>query len=166
MRGGGSEEFGRDIRNGTLDVAFLGLAEASTPQGVAVHQLAQEELVAVVPSTHPLAHGGRIPLADLAEEVFVDFPAGSSGRMQSDLAFGRLGVRRNVSFESTAVDLTLGLVRNGLAIALLSAQVVPDDSALAVVPVLDGPRRVEYLAWDEFNPSPAARAFAELVVRG
>ncbi|MYS41380.1 LysR family transcriptional regulator, partial [Streptomyces sp. SID5998] len=34
---------------------------------------------------------------------------------------------------------------------------------LALVPVADGPRRIEYLAWSRFNPSPATRALLDVL---
>ena len=36
-------------------------------------------------------------------------------------------------------------------------------SAVVAVPLVDGPRRVEYLAWNQFNPSPATRALLEAI---
>ena len=43
-------------------------------------------------------------LEDLAGEPFVDFPEGSSGREQSDLAFDGAGLRREVSFEVNTAE--------------------------------------------------------------
>lgn len=161
LRGGGSDEFIAAIADGAVDVAVLGLAEEVVPRGVASRVLARERLVAILPAEHPLAHRKRIRLAELADETFVDFPAGSTGRAQSDLAFEQAGMHRDVAFEAASTDLILDLVRHGLVVALLSPAVVPDDHRLTVVPVTGGPTRVEYLAWSDFNPSPAARAFRE-----
>ena len=61
-----------------------------------------------------------------------------------------------------STDLILGLVRQGLVIALLSPAVIPTGSDdLRTVPVTAGPTRVEYLAWSSFNPAPAAQAFLD-----
>lgn len=163
LRGGGSDQFISGLREGSLDVAFLGLAESTPPQGVASQELACEGLVAVVPTHHRLARRKRVKLMDLVDEAFVDFPAGSAGRVQSDLAFQTAGLQREVAFEAMTVDLIVGLIRHRLAIGLLSARAVPDDAELATLEVEDGPRRVEYMAWNEFNPSPATRAFLEIV---
>lgn len=105
-------------------------------------------------------------MADLADETFADFPAGRPGRQQTDLAFRRSGPRRQVAIEVMSTELMLGLVRHGLAMALLTPGVVPEDPGLRTVPVIDdGPTRAEYLAWSAVNPSPATTAFLETLSR-
>lgn len=159
LRGGGSDEFMTAIGNGDMDIAVLGLAETTPPRGVASRVLARERLVAVVSAGHALAGRRRLRLRDLTDERFVDFPEGTPGRMQSDLAFREAGLRREVSFEAVSTDLILGLVRHNLAVAFLSPAIVADDDRLRTIPIIDGPARVEYLAWNGFNPSPAAQEF-------
>ena len=163
LRTGGSEQFLADIHAGQLDVAFLGLAECTPPREVATRELSREPLVVALPATHRLADRARLALEDVAGERFVDFPSGTAGRAQADLAFQTANLQREVAFEAMTIDLILGLIRHGLAIALLSAHVVPADESLVTVPLSDGPRRVEYLAWNDFNPSPAANAFVDAV---
>lgn len=106
----------------------------------------------------------RLRLKDLADEPFVDFPEGSSGREQSDLAFDRAGLRREVSFEVNTADLLTGLVRQGLGVALVAPSVAREAPGCVCIPVSDGPVRVEYLAWDSFNPSPAAQVFVDSIL--
>ena len=106
VRTGGSDEFLRRIAAGQLDVGVLGLAEGVTPRGVQTRELSQERLVAVLSEGHRLAGRRRLRLKDLADEPFVDFPEGSSGREQSDLAFDRAGLRREVSLEVNTADWT------------------------------------------------------------
>ncbi len=163
LRSGGSDEFIAGIAAGSMDVAVLGLPDTMPARGVATRRLARERLVAVVSAEHRLAGRRRLRLLDLADEVFVDFPAATPGRVPSDLAFQAAGVRREVAFEAMSTELILGLVERGLAVALLSPAVVPDCDGLSAIPVVGGPTRIEYLAWSDFNPSPAARAFLELV---
>lgn len=122
-----------------------------------------QSVVAALPVSHRLARRKRLKLADLAGEAFVDFPSGSAGRAQGDLAFQAAGLHREVAFEAMTTDLMVGLIRNELAVGMLSADVVPHDSGVLVVPLVDGPRRIEYLAWNEFNPSPATRAFLDAI---
>lgn len=166
VRGGGSTRSIELIRAGEMDVAFLGLPASDPPKGVARRQLRRARLVAVLPAGHRLARRRRLRLADLAEETFADFPAGTPGRAQSDGGFAAAGLHREVAFEAMAVDLVLDLIRAGLAIALLPPGVVPQGEGLVTVAVADGPERVEYLAWSDFNPSPAARAFIEVLGEG
>ncbi|MGC5614989.1 LysR family transcriptional regulator [Georgenia sp. Z1491] len=163
MRGGGSDELVAAIRSGELDLAVLGLSDTRSPVGVASRELAREPLVAVLPAGHRLARRRRLGLAELADETFADFGAGTPGRAQSDIAFAAAGVAREVAFESIGPELLLGLVAEGLAVTLLPAAVVPDDARTVVVPVVDGPVRVEHLAWSDFNPGPATLAFLDLL---
>lgn len=163
VRTGGSDEFLRRIAAGELDVGFLGLAEGVAPRGVQMRELSRERLVAVLSNGHRLAGRRRLCLKDLAGEPFVDFPEGSSGREQSDLAFDRAGLRRDVSFEVNAADLLTGLVRQGLGTTLIAPGLAHAVPGCVCIPVSDGPVRVEYLAWDSFNPSPAAQAFVDSI---
>lgn len=93
----------------------------------------------------------------------MDLPAHTPGRAQSDLAFRAAGVPRDVAFETMGTDLIAGLVRQNLAMSLLSPDAVAAGEDLRLIPVTDGPTRIQYLAWSDFNPSPAARAFLDVV---
>lgn len=156
LRGGGSDQFIAAIREGTMDLAVLGLSDSTPPAGVATRVLARERLVVVVSQDHPLARRRTLSLEDMAGTPFVDFPERTPGRIQSDLAFLAAGVRRDVAFEAATIDVILGLVRQGIAVALLSPALAADD--LVAIEVEAGPTRIEYLAWSDFNPSPAVRA--------
>lgn len=162
LKVGSSRSFVQEIADGTLDVAVLGVAADADPvvghRGVSVQELTREKLVAVVAENHRLAGCKILHLEELVNEDFVDFPSGGAGRQQSNLAFHRAGLRRNVAYESASMDLILGLVRQNLAVALLAPSVVT-GAGLVAVPIADGPERVIYLAWSGFNPSPAALAF-------
>ncbi|MGW6505622.1 LysR substrate-binding domain-containing protein, partial [Nonomuraea angiospora] len=165
LRVGASDELAEQVRQGTLDIAFLGLPPSVRPKGVRGLALARGELVAVVAPGHPLADPpgdslanpsanppadspadpsadppahptadppadptasptasptadvGGVDLRRLSDEVFVDFPAGTAARAQSDEAFAAAGVTREVAFEITNADLMARLVRLGLGIA-------------------------------------------------
>lgn len=163
LRGGGSDEFITALTDGAMDVAVLGLPDTADVSKVTTRVLATERLVAVVSAEHRLAGRRRLRLGDLADETFVDFPEGTPGRAPSDLAFHGAGVRRDVMFEAMSTDLILDLVRQNLAVTLLSPAVMPNDPSLVAIPVAGGPTRTEYLAWSSFNPSPATRAFLTLL---
>lgn len=158
LQSAGSDELETVIARGELDIGLLGLPQAREPRGVAWRLLTTDRLVAVASPEHRLANRKEVPLSDLAEEVFTDFPAGTPGRSQSDLAFAAAGIHREVTFEVMATNLMLGLVKQNLAITLLPARYVQADPQLQVISVTDGPTRAEYLAWSDFNPSPATQA--------
>ena len=160
---GGSDELVAKVAEGTLDVAFLGLPAGAAPPGVRDHVLAHDRLVTVVAPGHPLAGRSAVDLARLVDEPFVDFPAGTAGRSQTDQAFAAAGLRRDVAFEVTDADLMARLIRRGLGIGMLPATYAPQLPDLAAVDVTRGPTRTEHLVWSRLDPSPAATEFLRQV---
>ncbi|MEV8533262.1 LysR family transcriptional regulator [Streptomyces sp. NPDC051211] len=163
LRVGASDDLVEKIKEGALDVAFLGLPTTARPQGVAAHELADDRLVAVVAPDHPLAAEPAVDLRRLSCEVFVDLPAGTAGRAQSDQAFSAAGLSRDVAFEVTTADYIARLVGQGLAIAMLPSAYAPQLTGVTTVEVTDAPARVEYVTWSHVSRTPAATAFLALL---
>ncbi|MEU5578745.1 LysR family transcriptional regulator [Streptomyces huasconensis] len=163
LRVGSSEQLVEQVRDGALDVAFLGVPPGFRPQGVRERELAHGQHVAVVAPDHPLATETEVDLSRLVEETFVDFAEGSAARAQSDEAFAAAGLRREVAFEVSGVDFMGRMVRHGLGIALLPSTFAAELPGVRAVPVTNGPVRVERLVWSRFTPSPAAAAFLALL---
>ncbi|NBE53279.1 LysR family transcriptional regulator [Streptomyces boluensis] len=163
LRVGASEELMEQVREGAIDVAFLGLPTTARPHGVEARALGRDQLVAVVAPEHPLAGGPAVDLRRLASEVFVDLPAGTAGRDQSDQAFEAASLARDVAFEVTNADYLARLVSEGLGIALLPSAYVPQLSGVTTIEVTDAPARVEYVAWSRDGRTPAATAYLELL---
>ncbi|WP_433519111.1 LysR family transcriptional regulator [Nonomuraea sp. CA-143628] len=159
LRSGASEDLIEGVRQGTLDVAFLGLPLGARPKGVRGRELARGDLVALVAPDHPLAEEQHVDLHQLSDEPFVDFPLGTAARAQSDEAFAAAGVRREVAFEVTTVDFIARLVRQGLGIGMLPAAFVAELPDLPILRLRDAPARMEHLIWSRFQPSPVAAAF-------
>ncbi|MGW0733954.1 LysR family transcriptional regulator [Streptomyces sp. NPDC002851] len=160
LRVAASEDLVEQVKQGSIDVAFLGLPTTARPQGVAAHELARDRLVAVVAPDHPLADESAVDLQRLSSEVFVDLPAGTAGRTQSDLAFSAAGRTRDVAFEVTTVDVLMNrLVEQGLGIAMLPSAYVPQLTGVTTIEVTDAPTRVEYVIWSRVGRAPAATAF-------
>ena len=158
-----SHELIEQVRRGAVDLAFLGLPPGARAEGVRGRELARDEHVAVVAPSHPLAGRASTDLRTLAEELFVDFPAGSPGRTQSDQAFAAAGLDREVAFEVTTAELMAGLIREGLAVAVLPSGYAPRLSGVVTVPVVGGPSRVEHLVWSAAGLTPAAAAFLDVL---
>lgn len=159
LRVGASEDLVEQVKQGAIDVAFLGLPTTARPQGVAAHELARDRLVAVVAPDHPLADEPVTDLRRLSSEVFVDLPAGTAGRAQSDQAFSAAGLGRDVAFEVTTADFITRLVRQDLGVAMLPAAYAPELTGVITIEVADAPARVEYVIWSRFSRTPAATAF-------
>ncbi|WP_141800397.1 LysR family transcriptional regulator [Nocardioides sp. SLBN-35] len=163
LTSGNSDTHVQQVADGALDLAFLGLPDGWEITGVAGRQLARDQHRAVMAPDHPLAGRSRLTLARIAGETFVDFPAGTTGRLQADTAFADAGLRREVSFETTDMLLMGRLLRAGLAVALLASTFVEQLPGLVAVPVTRAPVRTEHVVWSPFGPAPAAAAFLEQV---
>ncbi|MFD8158476.1 LysR family transcriptional regulator [Streptomyces malaysiensis] len=159
LRVGASDDLVEQVKEGAIDVAFLGLPTTARPRGVAAHELARDRLVAVVAPDHPLAGEPEVDLRRLSSEVFVDLPAGTAGRAQSDVAFEAAGLSRDVAFEVTSADFIARLVGPGLAVAMLPRAYAPQLAGVVTIEVADAPARVEYVIWSRFTRTPAATAF-------
>nr|WP_201469636.1 LysR substrate-binding domain-containing protein [Microbacterium hydrocarbonoxydans] len=164
LSAGNSDALADAVRRDEIDVALLGLHADAVLRGIGARELGRERLVAAVPPGHRLSDRTDVGLADLATEVFADFPAGTSGRAQGDTAFAASGLSRDVAFEADSSELILGLVAEGLAVALLAPGVIAASSTGAVaVEVTDGPVRVQYVVWDERAPRSVASAFLRVI---
>lgn len=160
---GASEDLVEQVRKGEIEVAFLGIPVTARPRGVQARELARERLIAVVSPAHPLAGESSVDLRRLASEVFVDLPAKTAGRAQSDLAFAAAGLTREVAFEVTNADYLARLVGAGLGVALLPPAYVAGLAGVTTIEVTDAPARVEYVVWGRESRTPAAAAFLELL---
>ncbi|GGV10298.1 LysR family transcriptional regulator [Streptomyces spectabilis] len=163
LRAGSSDQLVERVREGRLDAAFIGVPPGFRTQGVHDRELAHGRHVAVVAPDHPLAAHREVDLRLLADEVFVDFAEGSAARAQSDQAFAAAGLRREVAFEVSGVELMSRMVRQGLGVALLPASFAAELHGLRSVPITDGPVRVERLVRNRSTPTPAAAAFLALL---
>ncbi|MBF6353163.1 LysR family transcriptional regulator [Nocardia higoensis] len=159
LRVGASEELVEQVERGAIDVAFLGLPPTMRPRNVAGRELARDRLVAVVAPDHPFAVESVVDLRRLSEEVFVDLPAGTAGRIQSDLAFEAAGLDRDVAYEVSSADYMVRLVAENLCVAMMAAAYVPQLTDVVTVEVADAPTRVEYVVWSRYRRTPAATAF-------
>lgn len=163
LRVGASEELVEQVGEGALEVAFLGLPATARPEGVDGRELARDVLVAVVAPDHPLAGEPAVDLRRLSAEVFVDLPADTAGRVQSDQAFPAAGLSRDVAFEVTNADFLARLVGQGLGVAMLASAYASRLTGVTTVEVVDAPARVEHVVWSRAGRTPAAAAFLAML---
>ncbi|MCZ1016220.1 LysR family transcriptional regulator [Streptomyces noursei] len=147
------------VREGALDVAFVGLVPGARTVGVREKVLARGELVAVVPPEHPLAGREWTTLGRVARETLVDFTAGSAARRQREEAFRAAGLTAEVAFEVTTVEFLAELVRAGLGVGMVPEAFAGRLAGLRTVRVRPAPERTERVVWSGLGPSPAAAAF-------
>jgi DNA-binding transcriptional LysR family regulator len=147
------------VADGSLDLGFVRLPV--TRPGVLTRVISEEELVCAVPSDHPLAGSPGIPLAALADEPFVSFPAnaGSSLRDAAVRTCEEAGFSPRIVQEAPDSHTILALVAAGVGVTLTltSCQHI-QQTGLVYRPVAGPPVRLRAaLAWRRDNPSAALR---------
>jgi len=156
---GGSQALAAAVADGRCDLAFVSLPGPS-PSGVALRELASDNLMLVVPAGHPLAGRGQVPIAALDGQTFIDFPPGYGNRAVADRAFAAAGLARRVAVEITDLAEGADYVRHGLGIALLPRFIIPHQGDLARLAVVGADLRwpVSLATSAARPPSAAARA--------
>jgi LysR family transcriptional regulator, transcription activator of glutamate synthase operon len=112
------------LRGGRIDLSFLSVTEGFDSDGLELLQVAEEELVAVLPIAHPLAGRTRIGLADLAEEQFISFSEGSALRQLLVDAAADSGFSPAITVESNEIPRVRTMVAGGLGVAVLPRSAV------------------------------------------
>jgi DNA-binding transcriptional LysR family regulator len=162
---GGSAALLEDLRQGTLDIAFIALPDS--PSGMNLRQLGSEELVlAGAPDQMPKGRGA-ISLAAFVTATFVDFPTGWGVRTVVDRAFASAGLDRRVTVEIADVGTCLQLLRAGLGVALLPPSLIPPGERLLVRRAVS-PRVTWHVAMatPSGRTNAAANVLVELVAEG
>ncbi len=118
----GSGELLSGLRDERLDVAFIrsGLVDL---EGITVHALIEEDMVAAFPAGHKLAKRPRLVLKDLADETFILYRR-PDGRGLYDViiaACSEAGFSPHVGQEAPRIVSTLNLVAAGLGITIVPA---------------------------------------------
>lgn len=154
------------VRADELDLAILSVTDRIERRGLGLRELADEELVAVLPRDHPLAGRKRLRFFELAEQEFIGYREGWALRHILDQAAASAGFTPRMAFESNETTRIRALVARGLGVAVLPRSGVsgPQGADLAIVPLTNPrPTRDVTLAWraDRRHP-PAAAAFLEM----
>ena len=166
LRDAPSDELVRLLLDGQLDVALLSFGTEHLPRRLEATVVTHEELVVLVPSTHPLASRQAATLADIADEPFVAWTRGSGMRDTIDDGFRALGLRRPpVSAETIDPFAILELVGGGLGCSIVPTSIAEHAGRdIRVLTLRDSPiRRTISIAWvPERRSLPALDAFLEL----
>jgi DNA-binding transcriptional LysR family regulator len=145
----------------SLDIAMVeGPVGADLPPDTAVHPWHEDEIVAIMPPTHPLAQlqaggagaGGnarRIELDALGAYSLVLREAGSGVRQMVERAFARAAVPMRVALEIAGVEGIKEAVRAGMGIGFVSAMSMRHESGT--------------LCLFSLSPEPLKRRFSILV---
>ena len=162
------------LRGGQVDVAFL-RASIAAPEGLVVHELLEEPMVAALPSGHPLAlgDGGReaaMPLRALSGETFIAYARDTGPALYEAMAAAclRAGFSPRLGQEAPRITTALSLVATGFGVTLVPASM--RRMALEGVTYRDLAGATEARAFlglmaRRDDPSAAVRHFVALVRR-
>ena len=139
--------------------------------GLDVVPFADDELVLIVGDAHRLVGRRTVAPSDLADESFVTREDGSGTRELFERAMRGAGIIPRIVLALPTGEGIVRAVRCGLGIAMISRLVAADAIAAGVVKEIEVQgvelRRRLYLVRRRLRTrSPAARAFAELVLEG
>ncbi|MGE0299021.1 LysR family transcriptional regulator [Pseudonocardia sp.] len=158
IRDTGSRHMAGQVRDGELDVAFVGLHPGQLPAGLTHRVLADEPLVLAVPHGHPDSG-----LADLAtRSAFVEMRAESGLRRQVDAVFARAGLTRRIAFELATSDAVARFVAHGFGPAVVPRSAVearPGDVSALDLADPDARHPIVLVHRGPAPSAPGARAF-------
>jgi len=155
-----------------LDVAFI---RSPTPadEGVAVHSLLEEPMLAALASDHALAKaavGTPIALADLADEPFILYRRASGPGLHDAImgACHRAGFMPRIEQQAPRIVATLNLVASGFGVTIVPQSLrAMRLEGVTYRPIAPGARLVApiRLACRKLDHSASARRFVEVVRR-
>jgi LysR family transcriptional regulator, transcription activator of glutamate synthase operon len=163
-----SEELAEMLRDDVIDLAFLSVTERIHSRGLELHRLVTEELVAVLPTSHPLAGRAGVDLIELAGDPFISFRSGSRLRELLDCAAAATGFEPRIALESNESRRIRSLVSSGLGVAILPrSDAVGPGAPIALARLVEPAltRDVTLASRAERRHSPAAQAFLALTHR-
>jgi DNA-binding transcriptional LysR family regulator len=109
------------LRAGALDVGLL--REPPDESALAAERILSEELVAVLPSAHPLAAGPTVPIAALAGEPFVLLPRAAGAGLHDRIVglCAEAGFLPHIAQHAVEWQTVAALVEAGLGVSIAPA---------------------------------------------
>jgi len=149
------EQTSRDLIERRLELAAVTLPKSDFDS----QTLAVDELVAVLPTGHPLAKLETVPLKEMTVDPFILTRAGSQALVTK--LFSRNGLRPRVTYELLQLMSILELVASGKGISVLAKLALPDRYPGTVFRSLSPgtSRRIGLVCLNESRLSPVAHAF-------
>lgn len=162
------------LRAGECDLAVafvhegddLGVCGDEGLEGFVTTHLLDDEVRLAVPATHPLAGSGEVHVADLADETWIAGCPRCRGHLLQ--LCETAGVRPDVAFETEDYVAVMGLVAEGLGVALIPDLILgtvqhPDVVALPITPASH--RAILAVTTPDLQRVPAVAATMEALTR-
>lgn len=166
-KGGHSIRLVREIRNGAVDVAFIGLHTEA--QGLKVETLREEPVIVALPASHPLARKRRLGFDDLRQESVFRFERRLNPGFYDHCQafFEKIDFKPRTIPEPDDHHILLGLIAEGQGIAFIPASLQNVKRRGVVFRSLKEEARHLTsgiaVAYAQDNPSPLLVHFLELV---
>lgn len=157
------------IREGRIDLGFIGFAEEADALGLPRRRIDDCTLVAALPRAHPRARLRSVPLANLAEELFLGISeVGYPGAARwVSAACQAAGFRPRMILAAERGHAVLGLVAANCGVALLPEplKMLPHTGVVfrPITPACTAPLHV---AWRDDPPSSAVAEFLQTLPGG
>lgn len=151
------------LTSGRLDLALL--YDLELPERIHCEHVATGYPYALLSTAHPLAKRSRIPLRDLAEEPFILLDVPPSRTYFLGL-FETAGLKPDVAFASSSLEMVRGLVGCGAGFSLLVTRphgdATYDGSALAIRPIDTNarPSEISLARLDQITPTRLMETFS------
>ncbi len=154
------------LQAGEVDAAFIRTA-TTRPEGLAIHPLAEEPMVAALPAGHPLAAAEDVALAEFADETFVAYPRSDGAGLYDAViaACHAAGFSPAIGCEAPQMIAALSLVAAGLGVSIVPASLERMQLENVAYRPLAGdaqPRAQLNLAVRRNETSAAVRRFVEV----
>ncbi|MGJ5177940.1 LysR family transcriptional regulator [Bradyrhizobium oligotrophicum] len=164
---GNTEQVATAVREGAADLGFV---EGDVDDAaLAAQTVAEDEMVLVGPTGHPLCRGATVTATDLRSARWVLREQGSGTRAVFEAALGRFGITTaelDVAFDLPSNEAVRGAVEAGAGVTVLSRLVVMRavKAGLLAIANLELPKRHFYsLRHREHHQTQAAREFLRIV---
>lgn len=162
----GSDLLSKWLHETEIDVAFL--TYRGQAGGIDFSPLMEDEIVLITDHSHPLAQRKRIHLREAYGEKFLAIKSSSAMRSICEQACLAVGFQPTIIFESSQVETIIGMVEEGVGVALMTlrvAQYIP-HTRISIIRLHQTLTRTTAIATPRQPHLPAAtNAFRKFVLQ-
>jgi DNA-binding transcriptional LysR family regulator len=155
------------LRADELDCAFAAVDPDALGNEFAATLLWQDEIVAALPSGHPLCARGQVTFAELAAEDLIAYRENSALRRRLERAMADRGLEPRNAFVCTEMAAVRGLASKGLGVAVIPRSIAEQPGPPIELRPL-GPKRLTWpvaLVWRaDRRQTPAGKAFLKVAI--
>jgi DNA-binding transcriptional LysR family regulator len=156
----------KDIKNGVMDIAFIGLH--TDPQGLQIEVMSEQPFVVTLPAHHALARKRAISFADLRSERLFWFERRANPGFYDycQQYFSTIDFKPELIAEPADHHGLLGLIAEGHGVALLPQSLMNvKRKGVVFRPLRDAPgfSMGVAVAYDQAKASPLLRRFLHLI---